>query len=125
MIKWLRRKLRPVRHTELALEIKEALENDEWEVGDYTIKHCASGMELWIDRTSRDFTYFHIRRLPKGVKQSVSSISREDAQTLMTKEDHEMLFTLAQRVVNRLPLRNATITLNALRLARQTDSINP
>ena len=125
MIKWLRRKLRPVRHTELALEIKEALENDEWEVCDYTIKHCASGMELWVDRKSRDFTYFHIHRLPKGVKQSVSSISREDAQTLMTEEDHEMLFTLAQRVVHRLPLRNATITLNALRLARQTDSINP
>ena len=102
------------------MEIKEALENDEWEVCEYTIKHNASGMELWIDRTSRDFTYFHIHRLPKGVKQSVSSISREDAQTLMTKEDHEMLFTLAQRVVNRLPLRNATITLNALRLARQT-----
>lgn len=120
MLKWLRQKLKPVRHTELALEIKEALENDEWEVCDYTIKHCASGMELWVDRKSRDFTYFHIHRLPKGVKQSVSIISKEDAQSLMTKADHEMLFELARRVVHRLPMRHATITLNALRLARQT-----
>ena len=120
MLKWLRRKLRPVRHTELALEIKEALENDEWEVCEYSIKHCASGMELWIDRKSRDADYFHIHRLPKGMKQSTSHLSKEDAQLLMTKEDHEMLFKLAKRVLYRLPMRQATITLNALRLARQT-----
>lgn len=125
MIKWLRRKLRPVRHTELALEIKEALENDEWEVGDYTIKHNASGMELWIDRTSRDFSYFHIHRLPKGASKHGNALNKEDAQGLMTKEDHEMLFHLAKRVLHKVPMRHATITLNALRLARQTDSINP
>lgn len=124
MFKWLKRKLSPVRHTELALEIKEALENDEWEVGDYTIKHCASDMELWIDRNSRDFSYFHIHRLPRGVKSSASAISKEDAQMLMTKADHEMLFALAKHVVHSRPMRHATITLNALRLARQTDSIN-
>lgn len=120
MFKWLRRKLRPVRHTELALEIKEALKNDEWEVCDYSIRHCASDMELWIDRNSRDFTRFHIHRLPKGMKQSGYTLSREDAQLLMTKEDHEMLFKLAKRVLYRLPLRHAATTLNALRLARQT-----
>lgn len=125
MFKWLRRKLRPVRHTELALEIKEALENDEWEVCDYSIRHCASGMELWIDYKSRDASYFHIHRLPKGVSKHVNTINKEDAQLLMTKEDHEMLFELAKRVLYRLPSRNANTTLNALRLARQTDSINP
>ena len=125
MFKWLHRKLRPVRHTELALEIKEALENDEWEVCEYSIKHCASGMELWIDRKSRDADYFHIHRLPNGTSKHATVISREDAQSLMTKADHEMLFELAQRVLHRLPMRHATITLNALRLARQTNSINP
>lgn len=125
MIKWIRRKLWPVRHTELALEIKEALENDEWEVGEYSIRHTASGMELWIDRTSRDPDFFHIHRLPKGVKTAAFVIDRKDAQRLMTKEDHEMLFGLARRVLHNIPMKNATITLNALRLARQTDSINP
>lgn len=122
MFKWLR-KLQPVRHTELALEIKEALENDEWDVCDYTLKHRASGMELWIDYKTRDFNYFHIHRLPKGTPNAVSSLSKEDACLLMTKEDHEMLFALAKRVLNRLPMRHATTTLNALRLARQTTEI--
>lgn len=125
MIKWLRQKLKPVRHTELALEIKEALENDEWEVREYSIKHCASDMELWIDYKSRDASYFHIHRLPKGVSKHNNAIGKEDAQLLMTKKDHEMLFKLAKRVLYRLPSQNATTTLNALRLARQTDSINP
>lgn len=125
MIKWVRRKLWPVRHTELALEIKEALENDEWEVGDYSIRHTASGMELWIDRTSRNPDFFHIHRLPKGVKTAAFVVDRKDAQGLMTKEDHEMLFHLAKRVLHNIPMKNATTTLNALRLARQTEEIKP
>lgn len=124
MFKWLKRKLSPVRHTELALEIKEALENDEWDEGEYSIKHRQSGMELWIDRRSRDYGYFHIHRLPVAARQGNGAISKEDAQTLMTKEDHEMLFELAKQVLHRIPMRHATITLNALRLARQTDSVN-
>lgn len=119
MIEWIKSKLWPVRHTELALEIKEALENDAWEVCDYTLKHCASGMELWIDEKSRDFMYFHIHRAPKSISRGLS-LSREDAQSLMTKADHKMLFGLAQCVLQRLPQRRATDTLNALRLARQT-----
>lgn len=120
MFKWVKQKLWPTRHTELALEIKEALENDEWELREYSIKHCASDMELWIDHNSRDASYFHIHRLPKGTSRGGDHLTRESAQLLMTKADHEMLFGLARRVLQRYPSRNATVTLNALRLARQT-----
>ena len=120
MFEWIKQKLWPTSHTELALEIKEALENDEWEVREYSIRHRASDMELWIDHNSRDANYFHIHRLPKGISRGGDHLTRESAQLLMTKADHEMLFKLAKRVVHRLPMRNATVTLNALRLARQT-----
>lgn len=120
MFKWIKRKLLPVRHTELALEIREALENDEWEVCEYTIKHRASSMELWVSDTQKDSRFFHIHRGPNGALAKNLSMTREEAQSLMTKEDHQMLHALALQVLQKRPKRQAVATLNALRLARQT-----
>jgi len=122
MIKWLRQKLTKPHLSELALEIKEALEEDEW-VGDkYTIQHVKSGLTLWMSNKEKDHHFFRIYRLPQHAESLFGHMGppEEDLKKMLTQDEKNVLAPLAYVMQDKCTSKLNETTLNALRLARQT-----
>jgi hypothetical protein len=131
MFKWFKKKVMPPpapRLSELGAEIMEALQNTaEWEASDHVLRHKQSGLELWVANKDSENTYFRIYRLPKFVQNdSVLSIisNEEKIKKLLTGEDRQVLAPVAYALQETLNGTLSSATLNALRLARQTEPIN-
>ena len=132
MFKWLKKKVMPPPAPQLSAlgaEIMEAMQNpDEWDADEYTLHHKQSELDLWVANKDSVNTYFRIHRLPKFV-QDASILSKgpseEKIRKLLTDDDVRVLAPVAYALQESLNGTLSSATLNALRLARQTDeSIN-
>jgi hypothetical protein len=126
MFKWLRKlvaKTVPHKPSELALEIVEALEHDEWEVDKYSMRHKASGMVLWMANRTDDHTFFHIHRLPDSMGVAGSKVPEDDLKKMLSKDDKKLVAAQAYKLYDQIAGTLNSTTLNALRLARQTTEI--
>ena len=131
MFKWLKKKVMPPPAPQLSAlgaEIMEAMQNpDEWEADEYTLHHKQSELELWVAVKDSENTYFRIHHLPKFVRSdSVFSEgpSEKQIRNLLTDDDVRVLAPVAYALQEALNGTLSSATLNALRLARQTESIN-
>lgn len=126
MFKWIKRKLRkvvPHKPSELAQEILDALEHDEWEGDKYSITHKASGMVLWMSNRTEQHTYFHIYHLPRSLYGM--KVPEDDLKQMLKGEDKIVVAEAAFKMYDKLMGTLNSTTLNALRLARQTTEIQP
>lgn len=130
MFKWFKKKLRPepkLQLSALGAEIMEAMQNpDEWQADDYTIDHKKSGLDLWVANKDDKGTFFHVYRLPRVLIDSPErAIPKEETlKKMLTVEDKQVLAPVAYALQEKLNGTLTAATLNALRLARQTESIN-
>lgn len=131
MFKWFKKKVMPPPAPQLSAlgaEIMEALQNpDEWDADEYTLHHKQSELDLWVANKDLGHTHFRVHRLPKFVQSdSVFSTgpSEEKLRKLLTDADRRALAPVAYALQESLNGTLESITLNALRLARQTESIN-
>jgi hypothetical protein len=131
MFKWIRKKVLPTPAPQLSAlgaEIMEALQNpDEWEANEHTLHHKQSGLDLWIANRDAAHTYFSVHRLPKFVRDTSvfsTGFSEEKLKKLLTYGDIQALAPVAYALQESLNGTLSSATLNALRLARQTEPIN-
>lgn len=124
MIKWIKRKLGIVQYSELALEIKEALEQDEWKADKYCLQHIKSGLQLWV---CNGWDSFRIYEVPANVRKKhvgiVSTFEDEEYKKLLNADDRRMLFAIAQALHGKLYINYENSIINALRLSRQTEDL--
>ena len=127
MFKWLRKlvaKTVPYKPSELALEIVEALEHDEWEADKYSMRHKASGMELWMGNRDARYTYFRIYALPNNMGAAGAKVPDAELKQMLSSADKKVVAAVAFKRYAQITGTLNDTALNALRLARQTDSIN-
>lgn len=130
MFKWFKKKLRPEpkpQLSELGAEIMEALQNpEEWEADEWTLYHKQSGLKLWVANKDEKGTFFHIYRLPAVIKDAttIATIAEEKLKKMLPAYDTQALAPVAYALQEKLNGTLTAATLNALRLARQTESIN-
>ena len=125
MFKWLRKlvaKTVPYKPSELALEIVEALEHDEWEADKYSMRHKASGMVLWMSNRDDQYTYFHIYCLPTSVANR-EKVPELELKQMLSGMDKKVVAAVAFKRYEKIIGTLNDTTLNALRLARQTTEI--
>jgi hypothetical protein len=130
MFKWLKNKVMPPpapQLSELGAEIMEAMQNpDEWEANEHVLHH-GSGLDLWVANKDKQHTYFRIYRLPAVVTNSSIAATRAGEKRLeemLSKHDKQALAPVAYALHDTLYGTLESATLNALRLARQTESID-
>jgi len=131
MFKWFKKKVMPPPAPQLSAlgaEIMEALQNpDEWDADEYTLHHKQSELDLWVANKDLGHTHFRVYRLPTFV-QSGYAFSKgppeEKIRKLLTDDDVRVLAPVAYALQESLNGTLSSATLNALRLARQTESIN-
>jgi hypothetical protein len=131
MFKWLKKKVMPPpapQLSELGAEIMEAMQNPgEWEADEYTLHHKQSELDLWVANKDIGHPHFCVYRLPKFVRSdSVFSEgpSEKQIRNLLTDDDRQVLAPVAYALHEALNGTLSSATLNALRLARQTESID-
>lgn len=131
MFKWFKKKVMPPPAPQLSAlgaEIMESMQNpEEWEAAEYTIHHKQSGLALWVANRDIGHTYFRVYSLPKFVQDNPilsKSPSEEKLRKLLTDDDKRVLAPVAYALQESLNGTLSSATLNALRLARQTESIN-
>jgi hypothetical protein len=131
MVKWLKKKVMPPpapQLSELGAEIMEAMQNPfEWEANEHVLHH-SSGLELWVANRDANHTYFRIYRLPAAVTNSSMAATRAGEARLdrmLSNGDKKVLAPVAYALHDTVYGTLESATLNALRLARQTESINP
>ena len=131
MFKWLKKKVMPPpapQLSELGAEIMEAMQHpDEWETNEHVLHH-SSGLELWVANRDANHTYFRIYRLPAAVTNSSMAATRAGEARLdrmLSNGDKKVLAPVAYALHDTVYGTLESATLNALRLARQTESINP
>ena len=127
MFKWLKKKVMPPQLSELGAEIMEAMQNPgEWEANEHVLHH-RSGLDLWVANKDKQHTHFHIYRLPGVVTHSVPAAARAGEKRLeemLSKHDKRALAPVAYALHGTLCGTLESATLNALRLARQTEPID-
>jgi len=130
MFKWFKKKLRPPpapQLSELGSEIMEALQNpDEWEANEHVLHH-RSGLELWVANRDAGATFFCIYRLPAAVingSMAAARVGEKRREEMLSKHDKQTLAQVAYALHDVLYGTLESATLNALRLARQTEDIN-
>ena len=130
MFKWLKKKVMPPpapQLSELGAEIMEAMQNpDEWEANEHVLHH-SSGLDLWVANRDAKHTYFRIYRLPAAVanRSVAASLAGETRlQRMLNDNDKKILAPVAYALHDTVCGSLESATLNALRLARQTESIN-
>ena len=131
MFKWLKKKVLPQPAPQLSAlgaELMEALQNpDEWEANEHILHH-RSGLDLWIANRDAKHTYFRIYRLPSAVMNSsvAASLAGEARlDRMLSNVDKHTLAPVAYALHDTVYGSLESTTLNALRLARQTEAINP
>ncbi len=131
MFKWLKNKVMPPPAPQLSAlgaEIMEAMQNpDEWEANEHVLHHI-SGLDLWVANRDANHTYFRIYRLPAAVTNSSMAATRAGEARLdrmLSNGDKKVLAPVAYALHDTVCGTLESATLNALRLARQTESINP
>ena len=129
MFKWLKKKVLPQPAPQLSAlgaELMEALQNpDEWEANEHILHH-RSGLDLWIANRDAKHTYFRIYRLPSAVMNSsvAASLAGETRLHRMLNDDKKVLAPVAYALHDTVYGSLESATLNALRLARQTEDVN-
>lgn len=116
-MKWLNDKYHKLRMSELGKELLEAMEEDEWKVSEHTLKHIKSGIRLW---TSNGFNHFRIHEVPYG---EFKTISDQYLTNALNFHDRCVLWDASKELRADFKRKPAAITLNTLRLARQTEEI--
>jgi hypothetical protein len=128
MFKWFKKKVAAPpapQLSELGAEIMEAMQNpDEWEAGEYVVHHKQSGLDLWVANKDEQGTYFCIYRLPKVLVEPSPIAGPTKIEKLLSNEDKLVLAPVAYALQEKLNGALSSATLNALRLARQTEPIN-
>jgi hypothetical protein len=131
MFKWLKNKVMPPPAPQLSAlgaEIMEAMQNpDEWQASEYVLRH-KSGLEVWVANRDANHTFFRIHRLPTAVTNanvSASLAAEKRLEKMFNVHDKMVLAPVAYALQDTLYGTLESTTLNALRLARQTESINP
>lgn len=131
MFKWFKKKVMPSivpQLSELGAELMEALQYpDEWHANEHTVRH-KSGLELWVANRDETHTYFRIYRLPSVVVDSrglYAGVGEAKLHRMLSAYDIKVLAPMTYKLHGMLYGTLESITLNALRLARQTESINP
>ncbi len=131
MFKWLKNKVMPPpapQLSELGAEIMEALHNpDEWQASEHVLRH-KSGLELWVANKDKQHMFFCIHRLPTAVTNgnvSASLAAEKRLDRMLSNGDKKVLAPVAYALHDTVCGTLESATLNALRLARQTESINP
>jgi hypothetical protein len=117
-MKWINEKYHKPRMSELGKELLEAVENDDWKVSEHTITHKKSNIRLW---TSNGFSHFRLHDVPFEEYRSVPEQFLEHA---LNYHDRRVLWDASKELREDFKNLPANITLNTLRLARQTESIN-
>ena len=127
MFKWLKKKVMPPQLSELGAEIMEAMQNPgEWEANEHVLHH-RSGLDLWVANRDSGATFFSIYRLPGVVTHSFPEAARAGEKRLeemLSKHDKRALAPVAYALHGTLCGTLESATLNALRLARQTEPID-
>lgn len=126
MFKWFKKKVMPTpapQLSELGAEIMEAVQNpDEWHANEHTVRH-KSGLELWIANRDEKHTYFRIYRLPTVVVDTrglYAGVGEAKLHCMLSAHDIKVLAPMTYELHGMLYGTLESITLNALRLARQT-----
>ncbi len=117
-MKWINEKYHKPRMSELGKELLEAVENDDWQVSEHTLKHKKSNIVLWV---SNGFRYFRLHEVPFEQHKMIPDKYLTDA---LNYHDRRVLWDASKELREENKKRPTTITLNTLRLARQTESIN-
>jgi hypothetical protein len=113
VIEWWRARKR-IGMSELGLELLEAMEGDDvWVVSDYTMKHKASGIELWL---SNGFDHFKVYAVP-GL-----SLGDKQKEEMLNLTDRKVLWNAYKTMMSKYENSPAYTTLNILRLGRIKES---
>ena len=126
-IEWIKRKLGIVQYSELALEIKEALEQDEWTADKYCLKHVKSEMQLWVSSSADTFRMYSVPKAARLANPNRSpllgSLDDEEHKKMLSLDDRKMLYPIATHLHQKTMYRYEDSIVNALRLSRQTESL--
>lgn len=97
------------RMSELGLELREALLEDEWRIEEHKIVHVASDVKLWIANGPKYFTVYDIGNEPHPHSYYENTLNEDDKFVLWN------LYMELKRFAEQKP---AQLVLNHLRLGR-------
>ena len=98
------------RMTDLGRELEEAMEKDEWRIGEHRVEHVASGIDLWIGNGFKHFKMHSV--VPLRMRE-------HDVEKMLNLHDRKVLWEAVQWMRIRAKQAPKDAVLNLLRLKRQ------